>query len=81
MAKYARNGKDDVIGMSLGAYTAIHLAAKYPDTIGEYGLFLSGCGHTWPEYGSWSAWVYGMFIFSAQFAPRCNANTSEGLDL
>ena len=49
--------------MSLGPYTAIYLAAKYPDTIGEYGLFLSGCGNTWPEYGSWPAWGYGIFIF------------------
>jgi pimeloyl-ACP methyl ester carboxylesterase len=44
VSKHAKDGKADLVGMSLGGYTSIYMAAKYPHLIGKGGLFLSGCG-------------------------------------
>ena len=37
VSKEAKNGKADIAGMSLGGYTAIYAAQKYPHMIGEGG--------------------------------------------
>jgi pimeloyl-ACP methyl ester carboxylesterase len=63
VAKHARNGKASIVGMSLGAYVAIYMAGKTPEIIGENGMFLSGCGQSWPQHGSWTMWAYGLFPF------------------
>jgi pimeloyl-ACP methyl ester carboxylesterase len=46
VSKHAKDGKADLVGMSLGGYTSIYMAAKYPHLIGKGGLFLSGCGRS-----------------------------------
>ena len=52
--------------MSLGGYTAIYAAQKYPNMIGEGGLFVSGCEKPWGKSGSWKTWSYGLAMtFSA----------------
>jgi pimeloyl-ACP methyl ester carboxylesterase len=52
VTRHAKNGKADIIGMSLRGYTAIYMAQKYPDLVGAGGLFLSGSGRPWPRQGS-----------------------------
>jgi pimeloyl-ACP methyl ester carboxylesterase len=60
VSKHAKNGKADIIGMSLGGYTAIWMAQKYPDLVGAGELFLSGCGRPWPRPGSFMTWANGL---------------------
>jgi pimeloyl-ACP methyl ester carboxylesterase len=63
VTKHAINGKADIVGMSLGGYTATYLAQKYPDIVGAGGLFISGCGRSWPAPGSWMTWASGLVLF------------------
>jgi len=60
--KHAKNGKADFIGMSLGGYTAIYAAQKYPHVIGTGGLFLTGCGKPWSRPGSFMTWASGLVL-------------------
>ena len=46
--------------MSLGGYTAIFTAQKYPDIIGD--VFVSGCEKTWSNKGSWKNWTEGLTL-------------------
>jgi len=62
ITKHAKNGKADIIGMSLGGYTAIFTAQKYPNLVGGGGLFLSGCGRSWPRLGSFMTWANGLLL-------------------
>jgi pimeloyl-ACP methyl ester carboxylesterase len=68
ITKHAKNGKADIIGMSLGGYTAIYMAQKYPDRVG--GLFLSGCGRPFPRPGSFLTWVNGFGLALAGWTLR-----------
>jgi pimeloyl-ACP methyl ester carboxylesterase len=68
--KHAKNGKADIIGLSLGGYTAIYMAQKYPDLVGTGGLFLSGCGRPFPRPGSFMTWVNGFALCLAGCALR-----------
>jgi pimeloyl-ACP methyl ester carboxylesterase len=63
ITKHAKDGKADLVGMSLGGYTSIYLASKYPELIGEKGLFVSGCWQGWPPAGGWMSWAYGLVLF------------------
>ncbi|KAE8453731.1 hypothetical protein EG329_009242 [Mollisiaceae sp. DMI_Dod_QoI] len=63
VTKHAKNGKADIVGMSLGGYTAIFMAQKYPDIIGEAGLFVSGCARPWPARGTFTGWASGVMLF------------------
>lgn len=65
---HAKNSKADLVGMSLGGYTSIYLAQKYPQLIGDGGLFVSGIGQGWPKKGSWMSWVYGCVLFTSGWA-------------
>jgi pimeloyl-ACP methyl ester carboxylesterase len=65
VSKNAKNGKVDVVGMSLGGYIAIYTAQKYPGLVEGRGLFVSGCGTVWPRPGSWSSWGMGFVIFKS----------------
>lgn len=60
ITKEAKNGKADVAGLSLGGYTAIFTAHKYPDIIGD--VFVSGCEKTWSNKGSWKNWTEGLTL-------------------
>jgi len=78
VAKEAKNGKADIAGMSLGGYTAIYAAQKYPNIIGAGGLFVSGCEKTWGKVGSWRTWVYGLTMtFSAWLLTHLPNSISE----
>ncbi|PMD34601.1 alpha/beta-hydrolase [Hyaloscypha variabilis F] len=66
----AKNGKADIIGMSLGGYTAIYMAQKYPNLVGTGGLFLSGCGRPFPRPGSFLIWVNGFVLALAGWTLR-----------
>ncbi|CZR61107.1 uncharacterized protein PAC_11003 [Phialocephala subalpina] len=63
VTKHAKNGKADIVGMSLGGYTAIFMAQKYPNIIGEAGLFVSGCARPWPARGTVLGWANGLMLF------------------
>jgi pimeloyl-ACP methyl ester carboxylesterase len=63
IAKHGKNGKADLAGMSLGAYTSIYMADKYPDIVGVGGLFVSGCGRVFPTPGSWGTWLNSVASF------------------
>ncbi|KAH6678521.1 Alpha/Beta hydrolase protein [Halenospora varia] len=63
VTKHAKNGKANLVGLSLGGYTAIYTAQKYPDIVGEGGLFVSGCAHTVGTAGSWKSWGLGCVMF------------------
>ncbi|KAF4634043.1 hypothetical protein G7Y89_g4053 [Cudoniella acicularis] len=63
VTKHAKNCKADVVGLSLGGYTAIYTAQKYPEIIGEGGLFVSGCAHTVFSPGSYKSWGLGCVMF------------------
>ncbi|KAH8665846.1 Alpha/Beta hydrolase protein [Tricladium varicosporioides] len=63
VTKHAKDGKANLVGLSLGGYTAIYTAHKYPDIIGEGGLFVSGCAHTVGTTGSWKSWGLGCVMF------------------
>jgi len=67
IAKHGKNGKADLAGMSLGGYISIYLANKYPDVVGKGGLFVSGCGQTWPKPGSWRTWLNGFAMLLSSF--------------
>ncbi|KAH8647076.1 Alpha/Beta hydrolase protein [Tricladium varicosporioides] len=60
ITKHAKNGKADVVGMSLGGYTAIYLAQRYPEVVND--LFVSGVGQPWPKPGTWMSSVYGSIL-------------------
>lgn len=62
---HAKNGKADIVGLSLGGYVAIFLAQRYPDLIGDGGLFITGCGRPWSAPGSWMTWASGLVLFSS----------------
>src|SRR5450756_1293621 len=62
VTKRAKNGKADIIGLSLGGYTAIYTAQKYPNLIGTGGLFLSGCGRLFPRPESVLTWATGFAL-------------------
>jgi pimeloyl-ACP methyl ester carboxylesterase len=62
VTKHAKNGKADIIGMSLGGYTAIYMAQKYPNLVETGGLFLSGCGRPFPRPGSFLTWANGFAL-------------------
>jgi pimeloyl-ACP methyl ester carboxylesterase len=57
ITKHAKDGKAGLVAMSLGGYTSIYLASKYPELIGERGLFVSGCGQGWPPAGGWMSYA------------------------
>ncbi|KAF8867270.1 alpha/beta-hydrolase [Acephala macrosclerotiorum] len=63
ITKHAKDGKADVAGMSLGGYTAIAMAQKYPNIIGEAGLFVSGCARPWPARDTFLGWGSGLMLF------------------
>lgn len=63
ISKHAKNGKAGLVGLSLGGYTSIYVAQKYPDIIAEEGLFVTGCGHSWPGPGTWKSWAVGLLMF------------------
>lgn len=65
ITKHAKNGKADIVGMSLGGNVAIYLAHKYPDIIGDGGMFVSGCERSWGGPQSWYNWGAGLFMFSS----------------
>jgi pimeloyl-ACP methyl ester carboxylesterase len=67
---HAKNGKADIIGMSLGGYTAIYMAQKYPNLVGTGGLFLSGCGRPFPRPGSFLTWANGFALALAGWTLR-----------
>jgi len=66
ITKHAKNGKASLVGLSLGGYTSIYIAQKYPGIIADQGLFVTGCGHSWPRPGSWKSWAVAclMFVFN-----------------
>jgi hypothetical protein len=47
--------------MSMGSYTAIYIAQKYPEIVEN--LFLSGVGQSWPAAGTWMCSAYGPIMF------------------
>lgn len=63
VTKHAKNGKADLVGMSLGGYTSLFVAQKYPTIIGEAGLFVSGCVRPWPARGTFMGWASGLTLF------------------
>lgn len=63
VTKHAKNGRAGIAGMSLGGYIAIYMVSRYPDIVGDHGVFLTGCGQSWPRPGTWGIWAYGVFIF------------------
>jgi pimeloyl-ACP methyl ester carboxylesterase len=63
VSKNAKDGKVDVVGMSMGGYIAIYMAQKYPGLVEGRGLFVSGCGMVWPRPGSWRTWGMGFVMF------------------
>jgi pimeloyl-ACP methyl ester carboxylesterase len=71
VARHAKNGKADLVGMSIGGHVAILMAHKYPDTIGDAGLFLSGCAHVWPARGSLKAWIIRIMISLTCWISTC----------
>lgn len=71
IAKHGKNGKANLVGMSLGAYTSVYTAAKYPDVVGKGGLFLSGCGRVFPTPGSWGAWLNTVAGFLSALFLAC----------
>lgn len=58
ISTHAHNGRASVVGMSLGGYTAIFLASRYPDLVED--VFVSGCQQLWG--GPWSAWLMGSVM-------------------
>jgi pimeloyl-ACP methyl ester carboxylesterase len=52
---HAREGRASIVGLSLGGYTALNLASRYPDLVDA--VFVSGCHHSWG--GPWEAWFMG----------------------
>jgi len=71
VATHGRNGRADLAGMSLGAYTAIYMADRYPDIVGAGGLFVSGCGRVFPAPGSWGAWLNSVAGFLSTSLLTC----------
>jgi pimeloyl-ACP methyl ester carboxylesterase len=63
ITEHAKDGKADVVGMSLGGYVAIYMAQRYPDVIGQGGLFVSGCGRPWPQPSGVMMWASGLVMF------------------
>ncbi|KAG9236753.1 Alpha/Beta hydrolase protein [Amylocarpus encephaloides] len=61
IANHAHDGKADLVGMSLGGYTAIYLAQKHPELIGD--LFISGVGQSWPKPGTWTSSANASVMF------------------
>ena len=61
ISEHAQNGKADVVGMSMGGYTAIYIAQKYPNIVGD--LFVSGVGQKWPAAGTWMCSTYSSIMF------------------
>lgn len=55
IATHARGGRASVVGLSLGGYTALELASRYPDLV--HVVFVSGCHVSWG--GPWKAWLLG----------------------
>lgn len=64
ITKHAKNGRAGLAGLSLGGYTSIYLAQKYPSIVSDDGLFVTGCGHSWPRPGSWRSRAIGMLMFA-----------------
>jgi pimeloyl-ACP methyl ester carboxylesterase len=64
---HGKHGKVDLVGMSLGGYTAIYLAQKYSNLVGAGGLFLSSCGRSWPKPGSFMTCLSGLIMFLASW--------------
>lgn len=62
ITKHAKNGKAGLVGLSLGGYTSIYLAQKYPGIVSE-GVFVTGCGHSWPSPNSVKSWGIAMLMF------------------
>ncbi|KAH6681436.1 Alpha/Beta hydrolase protein [Halenospora varia] len=60
ITKHAKNGKADIVGMSLGGYTTIYLAQRYPEVIND--LFISGVSQSWPKPGTWMSSGYGSVL-------------------
>lgn len=76
ITKHAKNGKADIVGLSLGGYVAIFLAQKYPNIIGQDGLFVTGCGRPWPAPGSWMTWASGLVLFLSVWSLTHMSKTS-----
>ena len=75
VTKHAKNGTADMVGMSLGGYTAIYTAQKYPNLVGTGGLFLSGCGRAFPRPGSFLTWATGFALALAGWTLRYLPNS------
>ena len=71
ITKRAKNGRADIVGMSLGGYTAIYMAQKYPNLVRTGGLFLSGCGRPSPRPGGLLTWANGFALALAGWTLRC----------
>jgi hypothetical protein len=63
ISKHAKNSTASIVGLSLGGYTAMYLARKYPSLIGDSGIFVTGCARRWPKPGSAAAWMFGFVLF------------------
>jgi pimeloyl-ACP methyl ester carboxylesterase len=67
ITKHAKHGKAGLVGLSLGGYTSIYMAPKYPGIVSEEGMFVTGCGHSWPRPSSAKSWGIGMLMFLFNF--------------
>lgn len=59
ITKHAHNRRAHVVGLSLGGYSALYLAAKYPNLIDN--VFATGCGQRW-DGKPWRAWLTGYLL-------------------